>query len=307
LILSFDGAPAYARSGVGGEPSDLPSIKVMSLNLHKGMDQNGTKILDGDLALFNIEQPDLIALQEVLSSHIKTFISAGYRVIYGPNLNLLPFHFGNVVLTRHPVLYHRHHYLPSQLEPRGVDEAALDIDGQVVTVLNTHLGLQRNERANQFTEIQRIIECIPGPVILMGDFNTEPSDNLFTDFKNRFWEIGDGTPGAKTCPASHPNRRLDQIWYNDYLGLIRGSVLPWLVSDHLPIQAEFNLLKANPVPQTELVIPAIPQAIDSLSSLSELDSPEFQLGAAAESGSKFNQGYVDALFTFNLKWALISQ
>jgi endonuclease/exonuclease/phosphatase family metal-dependent hydrolase len=276
----------------------------MTLNLHRGTDESGTNQLAADLALFNTERPDLIALQEVESGHLKTFMSAGYQVIFGPNLNLTPFHFGNVILTRRPILYHHHYYLPSQLEPRGLDEVALEIDGQIITILNTHLGLEMPERVRQFAEIQRILNYLSGPMILLGDFNAEPDDELFAGFQDHFWEIGAGTPGAKTFPSSRPVKRFDQIWYNDFWELLKGGVLPWLGSDHLPVLAELKLVKGNPTPQVkEPSISGLPQnnstLSDSLARLADFDSPEIQVGIEAGLEMKYNQRWAEVSFPFN--------
>ncbi|MCL6589969.1 MAG: endonuclease/exonuclease/phosphatase family protein [Firmicutes bacterium] len=274
----------------------------MTLNLHRGTDESGTNRLAENLALFNTQRPDLIALQEVESGHLKAFLAAGYQVIFGANLNFISFHFGNAILTRRPILYHRHHYLPGRLEPRGLDEVALEISGHTVTILNTHLGLERRERAGQFAEIQRIIGNLSGPVILVGDFNAGPGDDLFAGLRGLFWETG--APEAKTFPASRPVSRFDQIWYNDFWRLVRENVLPWLGSDHLPVLAELQLVKGNPASQAEPSLPALTQNSIPALALSEFDSPELQVGVEKGAGSELNQGWAGVLFPINRHWII---
>ncbi|HBE78710.1 MAG TPA: hypothetical protein DDW65_13190 [Firmicutes bacterium] len=248
LILLLFG---FSNAALGAENE----LKIMTLNLHDGYDEHGRPNIDQVLQLLAMENPDIITLQEVEPQYLQRFNAAGYHVISGMNHNLFSYQFGNAILTRHKLIYHRHHYLPSKLEQRGMDEIAVDVNGIVFILLNTHLGLGNGERQRQFSEIQRIISYLHQPVILCGDFNVPVSDRLFTDFKTNFQELGTAIPVAESFPASDPKERLDQIWYSHQWQPIKAQTIPWDGSDHLPVVAKFLLKEQSVTNFTKAEIP----------------------------------------------------
>jgi endonuclease/exonuclease/phosphatase family metal-dependent hydrolase len=243
-----------SASANAGQPAPF---KVITLNLHNGADAGGQSNLERFAKFVTDQQPDIIALQEVQPKLIKKLKIPGYRFITGPNANHIPFFFGNALLTRRPILYHRHHYLPSQKEQRGVDEVAIDVNGQTLRVLNTHIGLGREEQRRQIGELIRISGYLPGPVLITGDFNLEPSNPLLREFP--FREVSAPGVSYKTFPTGQPKYQIDQIWYNDYLELREARVLPWDGSDHLPVTASLVLkneaaVTVEPVPIPDLTL-----------------------------------------------------
>ncbi len=238
-------------------PSEMNKIKVMTLNMHNGYDEKRRSNLAKALAFFEKENPDIIILQEIESQKLKEFEAAGYKIVTGMNHNLFRYHFGNAVLTRHKIIYHRHHYLPSSKEQRGLDEVAIDVNGVPVIVLGTHLGLGRVEQRNQLQEIERVITYLQGPVILSGDFNVSPSDPLFDTLQKDYQEIGQAFPLAASFPTSNPKVRLDQIWLSRHWRLLNAQTLDWNLSDHRPVVAE---LAVNP-PPAPVIKKRIPEVI----------------------------------------------
>ncbi len=222
--------------------SNSPVIKMITLNLHDGRDEQKIDNLERTINFFKKVQADFICLQEVEPKHLKIFKKAGYQVVLGMNANRFPFRFGNAVLTRHRVIYKRHFYLPSNLEQRGINLALLEINGREFAVINTHLGLGKEERQRQFAEIIRIIGFLNEPIIVVGDFNVRSAtDDLFKNFREQFKEIGDSYLLPGTFPSSNPKHRIDLIWYSQHWQLVQAEVILWYGSDHLPVAAEFEL------------------------------------------------------------------
>jgi endonuclease/exonuclease/phosphatase family metal-dependent hydrolase len=248
LLFGFSNVVLGAENGV----------KIMTLNLHDGYDDNGRPNLDRVLQLLTTENPDIIALQEVEPQYLQRLNAAGYQEIAGMNHNLFSYHFGNAILTRHRIIYRRHHYLPSNLEQRGLDEITVDVNGTVFILFNTHLGLGNSERQRQFSEIRRIISYLHMPIILCGDFNVPVSNGLFTEFKTDFQELGAVIPLANSFPVSDPKERLDQIWYSHQWQPIKAQTLPWHGSDHLPVVAEFQLNEQSATNLAKVEIPEAP-------------------------------------------------
>jgi endonuclease/exonuclease/phosphatase family metal-dependent hydrolase len=266
------------------------TLKVITLNLNNGKDAGGQRNLERFTQFVIAEQPDIIALQEVQPKDLKRLALPGYRVITGPNANYIPFFFGNALFTRHPILYHRHHYLPSQKEQRGVDEVAIEVNGQTLRILNTHIGLGREEQRRQIGELVRISGYLPGPMLITGDFNLEPSNPLLREFP--FREVSAAEVPYKTFPAWQPQYQIDQIWYNDYLELRAARALPWDGSDHLPVTASLVLKNgsaetAGPVPIPDLTLqhnPLLPDVGEAKAKigLTLSRSPEDSLTGAIE-------------------------
>lgn len=276
----------------------IHSVKVITLNMHDGYDENGQNNLTKTLAFLESEKPDIIFLQEVEPQKLKILKTAGYKIVTGMNHNLFRYHFGNAILTRHPIIYHRHHYLPSSKEQRGLDEAAINVNGNPLIVLGTHLGLGRIEQENQFREIERIITYLRGPIILSGDFNVPASDQLFVDFKKYFTEIGQKIPLSDSFPTSNPKERLDQIWYNHQWHPMTAQTLDWDGSDHRPVEAELALdTLSSPITKQKIseVIPVnnplLPNVDGSLSTIS-LSVPSNPKSHESKPG-----GYVDLPLT----------
>jgi endonuclease/exonuclease/phosphatase family metal-dependent hydrolase len=228
------------------------TIKIVTLNLHNGQDSAYQPNLERFAQLIAAEQPDIISLQEVQAKLVKSLQIAGYQAISGPNANYLSFRFGNALLTKHQIIYHRHHYLPSHKEQRGVDEVVIKVSGRYLRILNTHLGLGWEEQKRQVSEISRISACFTGPLVITGDFNFEPSSKLLTVFP--FQEVG-GSKSYKTFPTKLPKHHIDHIWYNPDFQVLEARALPWNGSDHLPVMALLKLTSMASAPLQPVTIP----------------------------------------------------
>ncbi len=269
LVVFFGTQPLFA--------AEKPlSITVMTLNLHNGRDAIGQSNLDRFLKLVAAKQPDIIALQEVERGHLKSFESAGYQTISGMNANLPFFRFGNVVLTKHKVIYHRHHYLPSKREQRGLNEVAIDIEGHYFRILNTHIGLGWAEQMQQLNEIIRICEYLNEPLLIVGDFNSEPSNKLFKDF--RFQEIGTVFSLPKTFPTHNPRYQIDLIWYSRHWQPVEAEVLDWDGSDHFPVLSRLFFIEPNYSQLAKTEIPDLTKEYNPL--LPDIGGTWYQLNAA---------------------------
>lgn len=273
LVVLLSIQPLYA------DEEEL-AITIMTLNLHNGKDSVGESNLGRFLELTAERQPDIIALQEVERRHLQSFEAAGYQIIAGMNANLPRFRFGNVILTKHKVLYGRHHYLPSQREQRGVNEVAVEIRGRYFRVLNTHIGLGQMEQRQQLNEIMRIAGYLKEPLLITGDFNLEPSNQLLTDF--RFQHVGSIFPLPKTFPVHNPRYQIDLIWYSRHWQPVEAEVLDWDGSDHFPVLARLVLVEPHFIPLAKVEIPDITRENNPL--LPDIGGTHYQLKAT---GSKY--------------------
>ena len=83
--------------------------------------------------------------------------------------------FGNVVLSRFPIVHHSQYDLSWRTcEPRACQRADLDLgDGRMLHIYNVHLGTAVLERRYQAPRLAAFVHDrrVEGPKIILGDFN----------------------------------------------------------------------------------------------------------------------------------------
>jgi endonuclease/exonuclease/phosphatase family metal-dependent hydrolase len=195
---------------------------------------------------------DVIGLQEVDNRSDGNHDSAqmdflaketGYEAVSGPTIKLSNGHYGNVLLTRWPVLQKREIDLCfSCREPRGAIEAILSLRELRVRVIVTHLGLAGAERRFQIGRMVDLLGECPAPfTVLLGDIN----EWLPVSWGLRQIHRGLGkTKALLSFPSPLPFLALDRIWVRPTGALKRIWVhmtrLSRVASDHLPVAAEIS-------------------------------------------------------------------
>ena len=108
-------------------------------------------------------------------------------------------------------------------------------------MLVCHMGLEKSERINAVKTICDALDEITQPVILMGDFNTTPDDEVFTPIYDRLRDTDElaVNRGMATYPSDKPDVKIDYIFYRG-LKCKGVETVRRVVSDHLPIIAEFD-------------------------------------------------------------------
>src|SRR5699024_7597741 len=178
----------------------MTSWRVATFNIRHGLgpdERVDLPRLAGQIAALDA---DVIGLQEVdvrfgdRSDHADQAARLGellgMQVRFGAALDLPPEapgaprrQYGLALLTRHEILTQQMHLLPDHpagppsREPRGVLHARLrHRGGEELDVLVTHLDdAAREHRTAQVQGILRLAEQIPGPAVLLGDMNADPS------------------------------------------------------------------------------------------------------------------------------------
>jgi endonuclease/exonuclease/phosphatase family metal-dependent hydrolase len=130
--------------------------------------------------------------------------------------------------------------------PRGAVAVGLRAGGATLTAITGHLGLAPVERARHARELTDAYASLRGPVLLGLDVNEGPTDPAFRWIAERWFDAfaaaGDG-PG-ETFPAARPTTRIDALFVNDRVRILRASVGPAGLSDHRPVTADLELLEA---------------------------------------------------------------
>jgi endonuclease/exonuclease/phosphatase family metal-dependent hydrolase len=233
-------------------------LRIATYNVHRcrGIDR---RTLPSRIAEVLREiDADVIALQEVIGAgplgagqaeEIGAALGMGW--VMSPVRHLRRHLFGNVVLSRFPIVHHSQYDLSWRTcKPRACQRADLDLGhGRQLHVYNVHLGTAVLERRYQAPRLAAFVHDrrVAGPKIILGDFNewmrgraTRTLSALFESV-----DIRAHLQRRRTYPGIFPVLHLDHIYYEGGVE-IRGVDLPrtrkaLIASDHLPLVASLRL------------------------------------------------------------------
>jgi endonuclease/exonuclease/phosphatase family metal-dependent hydrolase len=233
------------------------AVRIATYNIHRcrGMDRRvvPARIIE---VLRDIDA-DVIALQEVIGSgpvgsgqaeEIGAALGMGW--VMNSVRTLRQHQFGNVVLSRYPIVHHSSYDLSWRTcESRNCQRADLDINGQTLHVYNVHLGTAVLERRYQAGRLASFVHDrrITGPKIILGDFN-EWMKGLATKTLSSLFESVDISRHLKrrrTYPGLFPVVHLDHIYYDGKVEVVNVEMprtrKALIASDHLPLVANLKI------------------------------------------------------------------
>ena len=233
-------------------------LRIATYNIHRcrGMDR---RTMPSRIAEVIRElDADIVALQEVIGAgpagagqaeEIGAAAGMGWGMASVRHLrNHL---FGNVVLSRYPILHHSQYDLSWRTcEPRGCQRADLDVGGgDALHIYNVHLGTAVLERRYQAPRLAAFVHDrrVQGPKVILGDFN-EWMRGLATSTLSSLFEsidIYEHLKRRRTYPGIFPVLHLDHIYYEGNVKvrsveLVR-SRKAMMASDHLPLVADLRI------------------------------------------------------------------
>ncbi len=244
------------------------NIRVLTLNIHKGLNAFGRKyVLESLRRAMRELDADILCLQEVVGRNLSESetLQSQYEYLadsiwshysYGQNAVLENFQHGNAILTKFPIEMEFHLDLAVRpYERRGLLHVMVDADAlpSRLHLLCTHLGLRRSERRMQIRKIVQYLELIPkeDAVILAGDFNdwgTGETHRLL-DPALGFQEVHLALRGkyARTFPSILPLLQLDRIYFKN-MNVLSAMKRGWgsrYLSDHCIVGAELTLRRTE--------------------------------------------------------------
>jgi endonuclease/exonuclease/phosphatase family metal-dependent hydrolase len=241
------------------------TLRVMSYNVH------GCVGMDGHLSPGRIARviaqydPHIVALQELdvgrrrsggldQAERIASCLNMDHH--FHPTLRIAEESFGDAVLSVFPLkLIKRQSLLRHPryafLEPRGALWVQVEFNGKTIQLINTHLGLMKQERLLHTEELLSDAwlgspDCTD-PVILCGDFNAFPGSRVVRRFQSRLTDIGDPVQQRRlrrkgTWFGRYPLIRLDHIFVSPGCRILSvdvcDSYLSQIASDHRPLLVE---------------------------------------------------------------------
>jgi endonuclease/exonuclease/phosphatase family metal-dependent hydrolase len=256
-------------------PRDDRRLRVATYNIHKGVRGMGpAKRLEIHNLGLGIEalDADVICLQEVRRFHrgeARRFQRAhqgwpeepqadylapeGYVAAYRSNAVTRGGEHGNALLTRWPIGDVGHADVSDhRFEQRGLLHVPVQFAWGEVHAVVVHFGLAHAGRVRQVERLARFIErhvAPAAPLLVAGDFNDwgEKLDPLLSGIGLERAVAPGGGP-ARTFPSLAPVFALDRVYTRGLrcmsTSVPRGSM--WArMSDHLPLVAEFELLRST--------------------------------------------------------------
>jgi endonuclease/exonuclease/phosphatase family metal-dependent hydrolase len=157
--------------------------------------------------------------------------------------------YGNAILTRLPIRDIRRHDLSySWCEPRGAVDVELEVHGQPLRVIATHLGLRRSERRFQWRRLMVALAegSMEMPTIVLGDMNEwYRGARTLQEAHDAFGE----PPAPAGFPSFAPLLALTRIWVRPRAALesivVHRTELTRKASDHLPLKATLDVAKLH--------------------------------------------------------------
>ena len=249
-------APAMPSSG--NSPAGKKTFRVMTFNIHVGVGMDKKLDLQRIADVIIRERPDLVGLQEVDRGVRRTEgideiaeLAKITRMDYafGHNLDYQEGQYGVAILSKFLIqkIDHRKYENRRETERRGMLRVEVDIGGRAINFATTHLDYQRDDgRLFETEQLLRFLFDIKNPLIVVGDFNDEPTGSAYKLMLTKFEDawIGSRSKGnGFSYPADQASKRIDYIFYrtSDGVRVKKTWVVKTLASDHLPVMAELEL------------------------------------------------------------------
>jgi endonuclease/exonuclease/phosphatase family metal-dependent hydrolase len=215
-------------------------LRVASYNVHGCVGCNNERDVTRIAGVIAELGCDTVGLQEVFHPEEISRLT-GMDVVTGKDHVWHDRHVGNALLTRRQVLAVRHHdwSWPGH-EPRAALDVDLEVGGETVRVIVTHLGLKPYERRFQVRKILSLVKQMPiaARVLVLGDINEWLPLGRPLRWLN---ELLGHSPAERSFPARWPLFALDRVWVRPRHALLafgaHRSPLAAVASDHLPVKA----------------------------------------------------------------------
>ncbi|MGL6107186.1 endonuclease/exonuclease/phosphatase family protein [Romboutsia sp.] len=210
-------------------------MKVVTYNIHKGMDINNKFTLNKVGDYLKTLDCDIICLQEVLYPQfiaLKKILK--YNGVFATNVNKPVMKYGICIICKNGICNYEHIFLTSKNEQRGFLFANVFSQYEKINIINTHLGLDRYERYNQISEILDYTENLVDKTIVCGDFN-EKNINI-----DEFNDAAVVTNNCNICTFEKSNSRIDYIFIDKTINIKKYSVNKVNLSDHYPVIVEIQ-------------------------------------------------------------------
>jgi endonuclease/exonuclease/phosphatase family metal-dependent hydrolase len=228
-------------------------LRVLSYNIKHGRGMDGEVDLARAGALIRKLNPDLVVLQEIdkgvqrsgrEDQMARLSELTGLEARFGAFMAYQGGHYGIGLLSRFPIIESRNHKLPEGAEPRSALDARVQLPGGSELMLaNVHLYATEEQRLAQARHLVETYAELELPMILAGDFNSEPGGAVMSLIEQHWTDVKKGADKL-TFSSTDPSKEIDFILHRPAkrFEVVSIEVLDEpLVSDHRPVLAVLRL------------------------------------------------------------------
>ncbi len=250
-IATALGLAAAGRAASAQATPAATRLRLLTYNIHHAENS------DGDIDLWRIadvikaQRPELVAVQEVdvktrrgegTDQAAKLAELTGLHGVFGKFMDFSGGEYGQAVLSRLPIKSHENHPLPPGPEPRTALEVRVEVPregggARELVFVGNHLYATEGQRSAQARRLIELFKDETAPVVLAGDFNSEPLDPAMALLADH-WTDPTLASDDRTWPASEPTVEIDYILYPRAapFRFVESKVIPETeASDHRPV------------------------------------------------------------------------
>lgn len=187
--------------------SQTTTLRIVAYNIRHGEGMDSQVDLERIAAVLERLDPDVVALQEVDKGTERT-AGVDQPARLGELLGMQAFHgahrpyqggeYGNALLTRLPVRGVQTHPIPpageSALTVHEI-EVSTGVADQMVSVVSVHLAGTPEERMRQAETVSSLFADAQHPVVLAGDFNARPGEEVMRRLEEHWTVLKKREPG----------------------------------------------------------------------------------------------------------------
>jgi endonuclease/exonuclease/phosphatase family metal-dependent hydrolase len=242
------------------------SLKVMSYNIHSCINVRKEFRPNDIVKVIAAQAPDIVAMQEVdahkprsgFIDHPKFMAEQLYmQYEYFPLLVDGTEQFGLAILSRYPIEKVKYERLPAvdshkHKEPRGAMWVKIMTPEHTINLINTHLGLSRNDRLIQIRTLMGNSWGLgvpqDEPLIFCGDLNAMAQSTVYREVAGWLADVqrvvSQPCYPKATFLSYYPILRIDHIFVSEHMIPTKVCVpddrRARMASDHLPVSAELK-------------------------------------------------------------------
>ena len=231
-------------------------LTAMTYNIFSGRNLKRDLNLEHAALVIRSVQPDFVTLNEV-RSHTEDVGPVnqaeelgkltGYQPVFVRAIDILGGEYGNGFLSRLPVVQTDIFHIPDPprtgeyfYEHRCILRSVLMAGETKITVFSTHFGLAPAEQENAVKTVLELLEKESNPVLLMGDLNAQPQDEVVQPLFAALEDVCGGMD-ILTFPSDEPKIKIDHILYRGSWQAKQVYSIDTQNSDHRPLIAKLEL------------------------------------------------------------------
>lgn len=240
--------------------------RIVTYNVHRCVGNDRRLDVGRIAAVLAALNPDIVALQELdvgrrRTGHVDQAHEIAIRLDmachFHAALQVEEERYGDAILTAYPERLVKRGPLPGYsrmpaLEPRGALWVEVGVEGRLLQVINTHLGLVPQEQQVQAAHLAGPAwlehpEC-RWPAILLGDFNATATSVVYRTLTTGLEparRLARRKQPSTTFPSPLPVLRIDHLFVSAGIDVIEVFApfdpLTRVASDHLPLVMDFEL------------------------------------------------------------------